>query len=66
VFNGAAAITNAMDWKDGDKVIVRAGEIDDTAHEVAAGGTLKVTTTDSDAGGDVGAGVVYVLGIRVA
>ncbi len=66
VFNGAAAITNAMDWKDGDKVVVRAGEIDDAAHEVAAGGTLRVTTTDNDAGGDVGAGIVYVLGIRVA
>lgn len=66
VLNGAAAITDAMDWGGADKAIVRAGEIDDAAHEIAAGGTLRVTTTDSDAGGDVGAGEVYVLGIRVA
>ncbi len=66
VFNGAAAITDALDWSGADTAIVRAGQIDDAAHEVAAGGTLRVTTTDDDAGGDVGAGVVYVLGVRVA
>jgi predicted RecA/RadA family phage recombinase len=66
VFNGAAAVSDAMDWSGADKALVRAGEIDDAGHEVAAGGTLRVTTTDDDAGGDVGAGVVYVLGIRVA
>lgn len=66
LFNGAAAISDAMDWGGADQVVVRAGTVDDAGHEVAAGGTLRVTTTDSDAGGDVGAGVVYVLGIRVA
>ncbi len=66
VFNGAAAITDAMSWAGADKAVVRAGEIDDASHEIAAGGTLRVTTTDADTGGDVGAGIVYVLGIRVA
>ncbi len=66
VFNGAAAVSDAMDWSGADTLVVRAANIDDAAHEVAAGGTLRVTTTDSDAGGDVGAGIVYVLGLRVA
>lgn len=66
VLAGAAAITDAMSWAGADKAVVRAGEIDDAAHEIAAGGTLRVTTTDADAGADVAPGVVYVLGIRVA
>lgn len=66
LFNGAGAISDAMDWSGADTLIVRAGAINDANHEVAAGGTLRVTTTDNDAGGDVGAGIVYVLGIRVA
>jgi hypothetical protein len=65
VKNGTSAITDAMSWAGADKALVRAAEIDDAAHEIAAGGTLRVTTTDNDTGGDVGAGVVYVLGIRV-
>ncbi len=66
VKNGANAISNAMDWSGADAALVRAASIDDAQHEIAAGGTLRVTTTDDDAGGDVGAGIVYVLGIRVA
>lgn len=66
IFNGAAAITDAMDWSGADNALVRAAEIDDAAHEVAAGGTLRVTTTDNDSGGDVGAGTVYVLAVKVA
>lgn len=66
LFNGANAITDAMDWSGLDKTMVRASEIDDAYHEIAAGGTLRVTTTDNDAGGDVAAGVVYVLGMVVA
>jgi hypothetical protein len=66
VKNGTSAITDAMSWAGADKAVVRAAEIDDAAHEIAAGGTLRVTTTDNDAGNDVGAGVVYVLAIRVA
>jgi hypothetical protein len=64
VFNGSNAITDAMDWSGADKAVVRAGEIDDAYHTIAEGGTLRVTTTDFDVGGDVGAGVVYVLGVR--
>jgi len=60
------AITDAMSWAGADAAIVRAASIDDANHEVAAGDTLRVTTTDDDGGGDVGAGVVYVLGVRVA
>jgi hypothetical protein len=66
VKNGANAITDAMDWSGVDTVVVRAGQIDDAQHEIAAGGTLRVTTTDDDGGSDVGAGVVYVLALRVA
>ena len=66
VLNGSNAITDAMDWSGADKAVVRAGEIDDAQHEIAAAGTLRVTTTDFDAGDDVGAGMVYVLAIRVA
>ena len=66
LFNGATAISDAMSWAGADKTVVRAASIDDASHEVAAGGTLKVTTTDDDAGNDVGSGIVYVLGIRVA
>ena len=66
VGNGANAITDAMDWSGADNVIVRAASINDANHEIAAGGSLRVTTTDNDAGGDVGAGIVYVTAIRVA
>jgi predicted RecA/RadA family phage recombinase len=66
VANGANAITDAMSWATADATIVRAANIDDANHEILAGGTLRITTTDDDAGGDVGAGIVYVLGLRVA
>lgn len=66
VFNGAGAITDAMAWIGADTALVRAAQIDDTNHEIAAGGTLRVTTTDDDGGDDVGAGIVYVLAERVA
>lgn len=60
------AITDAMSWSGADTEIVRAGSINYANHEVAAGDSLRVTTTDADAGADVGAGIVYVLAIRVA
>jgi hypothetical protein len=60
------AITDAMAWSGADMVIVRAGQINDANHEVIAGDTIRVTTVDDDAGADVGAGVVYVLAVRVA
>ncbi len=66
LFNGAGAITDAMDWSGADQVVVRPATIDDAACEIAAGGTLRVTTTDADAGADVGAGVVYVTCMKVA
>lgn len=66
VKNGANAITDAMDWSGNDKTVVRAGEIDDAQHAIAAAGTLRVTTVDDDGGSDVGAGIVYVRGLRVA
>jgi hypothetical protein len=65
LFNGANAISDAMDWSGLDTVIVRAAQIDDAYHEVAKAGTLRVTTTDNDSGDDVGAGVVYVLAVPV-
>jgi hypothetical protein len=64
VKNAATAITNALDINIADKVVVRAGTIDDAQHEIAAGGTLKVTRTKGS-GANV-ACVVYVTGLRVA
>jgi hypothetical protein len=66
VGNAGNAISDAMDWSGADNVIVRAGEINDANATINAGGSLRVTTTDNDAGGDVGAGIVHVLAIRVS
>lgn len=63
VKNGANAITDAMSININDTLIVRAASIDDAQHEIAAGGTLRVTRTK--AGGNA-ACTVYVLGVRVA
>jgi len=64
VQNGENAITDAMDWSGLDTAIVRAGEINDAYHEIAAGGTLCVSPADADEQDDLGAGIVYVLGVR--
>lgn len=66
LYNGANAISDAMSWAGADAAIVRAASIDDAYADVAAAGTLRVTTTDNDAGSDVGAGIVYVLAIPIA
>ena len=66
VLNSGDAITDAMDWSGADNAIVRAASIDDAYATIAAAGTLRVTTVDDDTGGDVGAGTVYVLCLRVA
>lgn len=63
VKNGANAITDAMSININDQAIVRAASIDDAQHEIAAGGTLKVTRTK--AGGNA-ACIVYVSALRVA
>jgi hypothetical protein len=60
VKNGATAITNAIDLNVSDKVIVRAGTIDDAAADVAAAGTIRVS-------GASGVNAqVYILAHRVA
>jgi hypothetical protein len=63
VKNGATAITNAMAASGSDKDVVRAAAIDDASYEIAAGGTLRVT---SATGATQPAATVYVMGIRVA
>ena len=63
VFNGATAITDAMDAGGSDEAIVRAASLDDSAWEIVAGGTLKIT---SAAGATQPDATVYVTGIRVA
>lgn len=63
VKNGATAITDAMDASGSDKAVVRAASIDDAQHEIAAGGTLRVTSATGATQPDA---TVYVLGVRVA
>ncbi len=63
VKNGAAAITDAMAASGSDQAVVRAATIDDAAHEIAAAGTLRVT---SATGASQPNATVYVLGVRVA
>jgi len=62
VKNGANAITDAMAASGSDQALVRAATIDDAYHEIAAGGTLRVT---SASGATQPAATVYVLGFRV-
>lgn len=63
VLNSATAITEALSINGlVDTTIKRFTTIDDAAHEIAAGGTLRVTRTK--AGGNA-ACIVYVLGMRV-
>ena len=61
VFNGSNAISDAVDISSAaDTDIVRIGKIDDANMEIAAGGTLKVTSTGGNT--DNPALSVYVLG----
>jgi len=66
LFNGANAISDAIDWSGADTALARAGSLVDNYQHIADGGTLKWTTTDNDAGTDVGAGIAYVLCVKVA
>jgi hypothetical protein len=65
IYNGANAITDAIDINTADKTVGRVGTIDDAFHEIAAAGTLRVTETDGG-GADSPSTIVYVSAIRVA
>jgi len=61
IFNGSNAISDAVSIAAaGDRDIVRIGEIDDAQMEIAAGGTLKVTSTGGNT--DNPALAVYIMG----
>lgn len=62
VKNGANAITDGMAASGADQALTRAATIDDAQHEIAPGGTLRVT---GSGGASQPAAVVYVTGIRV-
>jgi len=64
VKNGATAITNDIDINIADKVVSRAGTIDDAQYEIAAAGTLRITRTKASANNT--ACKVIVIGMRVA
>lgn len=64
VKNGATAITDAIDINVADKIVKRAGTIDDASNAIAAAGTLRVTRTKVSAANV--ACTVLVLGLRVA
>ena len=66
VLSTGATITDAMSWSGADKIIVRAAEIDDAQHEIAAGNILRVTLDTSATDAASGAGTVYVSAIKVA
>ena len=63
VKNGATAITDAMAASGTNKAVVRCATIDDAQAEIAAAGTLRIS---SATGASQPAATVYVLGIRVA
>lgn len=63
VKNGANAISSAMAASGSDQALVRTTSINDANHEIAAGGTLRVT---SATGATQPAATVYVLGVRVS
>lgn len=63
VQNGATAITDAITPGATDKTVADAATIDDAAHEIAAGGTLRVAHVRA---GGSSAAIVYVTGVRVA
>jgi hypothetical protein len=63
VKNGTNAITDAMAASGADQALVRAASIDDAYHEIAAGGTLRVTSATGATQPDA---TVYVIGYRVA
>lgn len=61
--NGTNAITDAMAASGSDTDLVRAAKIDDAYHEIAAGGTLRVTSATGATQPDA---TVYVMAVRVA
>jgi hypothetical protein len=63
VGNAGNAITNGMDVSGADTTVVRAGTINDANQTIAAGGSLRVTTTVGATQPDC---VVYVWAVRVA
>lgn len=63
VKSGANVITDAMAASGSDEALVRAASINNANHEIAAGGTLRVT---SATGATQPNAIVYVLGTRVA
>ena len=65
VKNGTNAITDEMDWSGLEDDLVRAGNINHTHAEIAAGGTLRVTTVDEDENDDVASGKLYILAMRI-
>lgn len=62
VKNGANAITDTMAASGSDKAVVRAASLDDAYWEIAAGGTLRVTSAGGVSQPDA---TVYVLAVRV-
>jgi hypothetical protein len=63
VKNGTSAITDAMAASGSDQAVVRAASIDDATYEIAAGGTLRVT---SATGASQPNALVVVTALRVA
>ncbi len=63
VKNGASAITAAMAASGSDQAVVRNTTLDDANWEIAAGGTLRITSATGASQPDA---TVYVVALRVA
>lgn len=63
IFNGANAITDAMAASGSDTDLVRAANIDDANYEIAAAGTLRVTSATGATQPDA---LVVVTAVRAA
>ncbi len=62
VFNGATNITDAMAASGSDEDLVRAAAIGNDGHDLADGGTLRVTSATGATQPDA---IVYVMGYRI-
>ena len=65
IVSSTASTIGTIDWAGSDGDIDRLADIDNANSTIVAGGILRITSVDDDAGTDVGAGTAYVLAHRI-